>query len=57
MTPSPDCECADVVLAQNGAYSEWDAKRFAHDIFQALQFIHEHNIVHRYFSICCRSNC
>jgi len=35
---------------QEGAYSEWDAKRFVRQIIQALQFLHEQSIVHRWES-------
>lgn len=42
-------------LISEGAYSEWDAKRFARQIFQALQFLHEQGIVHRYLPrVCCQ---
>uniref|UniRef100_K3X6H8 Protein kinase domain-containing protein n=1 Tax=Globisporangium ultimum (strain ATCC 200006 / CBS 805.95 / DAOM BR144) TaxID=431595 RepID=K3X6H8_GLOUD len=34
-------------LISDGAYSEWDAKRFVHDILQALAFLHARNIIHR----------
>ncbi|DAZ95817.1 TPA: hypothetical protein N0F65_008536 [Lagenidium giganteum] len=34
-------------LINDGAYSEWDAKRYILDVFHALQFLHQQNIVHR----------
>ncbi|KAF1332386.1 Camk protein kinase, partial [Globisporangium splendens] len=34
-------------LISDGAYSEWDAKRFVRDTLQALVFLHARNIVHR----------
>lgn len=35
-------------LISDGAYSEWDAKRFVKDTLEALTFLHERNIIHRY---------
>ncbi|TMW63812.1 hypothetical protein Poli38472_002753 [Pythium oligandrum] len=34
-------------LISEGAYSEWDAKRFVRDVLEALRFLHGQNIVHR----------
>lgn len=34
-------------LVNEGAYSEWDARRFIRDVLYALQFLHQQHIVHR----------
>lgn len=34
-------------LISDGAYSEWDARRFIKDTLEALKFLHERNIIHR----------
>lgn len=34
-------------LIDEGAYSEWDARRFIADLLEALRFLHELGIAHR----------
>lgn len=38
-------------LISDGAYSEWDARRLVKDTLEALKFLHERNIIHRYSHI------
>ncbi|TYZ61156.1 hypothetical protein PybrP1_012372 [[Pythium] brassicae (nom. inval.)] len=34
-------------LISDGAYSEWDARRFVRDVLEALKFLHARGVVHR----------
>lgn len=34
-------------LISDGAYSEWDARRFVRNVLEALQFLHARGVVHR----------